>query len=116
MPTRNNILLKKLPQPKLVQLSNGRIFYARYQRVGRHEFLPTNVCIQGAYIRKIGPQRQRKRRARVQTGSGYINQNMIMHGIDLAKRDANTDLGRMIIKDAIDFVLTACNLLKNKLF
>ena len=32
---RNNILLQKLPQPKLVKLPNGGTFYARCQRVNR---------------------------------------------------------------------------------
>ena len=32
---RNNILLLRLPAPKQVQLPNGRVFFAKYQRVGR---------------------------------------------------------------------------------
>ena len=48
---RNNILLQRLPAPKRVQLPNGRVFFAKYQPVGRDR-LPERV-------RKIGPRQQR---------------------------------------------------------
>ena len=58
---KDNILLRKLPKPKLVCLPNGRTFYAKYTRVLRNQ-LPQNVRVRGTYVRKIGPRRQRKRR------------------------------------------------------
>ena len=108
---RNNILLTKVPQTKLVRLPNGRSFYAKYARVGRRE-LPQNVQVAQTYVRKIGPTRQRRRRG--QTGRG-INQGIIMTGLNLPIRGAETDLGKMIIKDATDFVPTAYTSLKNRL-
>ena len=52
---RNNILLRKLPQPKLVRLRNGGSFYAKYERTSKHVLSPANVRIQRTYVRKIGP-------------------------------------------------------------
>ena len=110
---RNNILLKNLPQPKLVKVPNGRAFYARYQRLGRHTLSPTKVRIKRTYVRKIGPGRKRARkRPAAQVGSGYVDANTIMNGKNLAKRGVNTDLGEMIIKDAVDFIPSAYNSLK----
>ena len=54
--SRNNILLRTLPQPKLVKLPNGRTFYARYQRVNRQALYPTEVRIRRTNVRKIGPR------------------------------------------------------------
>ena len=61
---RNNISLRRLPPPKRVQLPNGRgcVFFAKYQKVGRHALTPTRVRIVRTYVRKIGPRRQRIRR------------------------------------------------------
>ena len=112
---RDNILLRKL----LVKLPNGRTFYARYQRVPRHMLYPTKVWVKRTYKRKIGPRRERKqrtpRRAR-QSGSGYVNQYVnagnLMRGVNLVKRGANNDLGKMIIDDAVGFIPTAYNSIK----
>ena len=41
---RTNILLQRLPAPKRMQLPNGRVFFAKYQRVGRDR-LPERVRI-----------------------------------------------------------------------
>lgn len=59
---RNNILVKRLLEPKRVQLPNGRVFYARYKKVGRNVFNPTRVRIARTYVRKIGPPKRRIRR------------------------------------------------------
>ena len=56
--SRNNILLQRLPAPKRVKLPNGRVFFAKYQGVGR-DILPERVRIRRTYVRKIGPRRQR---------------------------------------------------------
>ena len=53
---RNNILLRKLPLPKWVQLPNGCVFFAKYQRAGRHALALTRARIARTYIRKIGPR------------------------------------------------------------
>ena len=57
---RNNILLQKLSQPKLVKLPNGGTFYARCQRVNRGVLSPTKVRIERTYIQKIGPRKKKK--------------------------------------------------------
>ena len=59
---RNNILLRRLPVPKRVQLPNGRVLFAKYQSVGRHKLTPTPIRIVRTYVRKIGPRQQRIRR------------------------------------------------------
>ena len=38
-------LLQRLPAPKWVQPPNGRVFFAKYQRVGRHVLTLTRVGI-----------------------------------------------------------------------
>ena len=88
MPLRNNILLRRLAQPRRVTLPNGRTFLARYERVNRASLYPTNVRIKRTYTRKIGPSRERKprKKQRQQEGSGYIDSQNIIRGIDLGKR------------------------------
>ena len=122
MPLRNNILLRRLAQPRRVTLPNGRIFLARYEPVNRASLYPTNVRIKRTYRRKIGPRRQRKLRKKQQEGSGYIDSQNIIRGIaantgtDLGKRAANTEVGRMIVDDVVSLIPKDYNALKNKLF
>ena len=61
---RSNILLRKLPQPKLVKLLNGGTFYARCQRVNRGVLYPIKVRIKRTYVQKIGPRIKRNRKKR----------------------------------------------------
>ena len=68
------------------------------------------VRIRKTYTQKIGLRRQREP---TQTRSGYVNANTLMNGINLTRKGANTDLGKMIIKDAVDFIPSAYNSLKN---
>ena len=116
--SRNNIFLRKLPQPKLVKLPNGRTFYVRYQRLNRQTLYPTKVRIKRTYVRKIGPRRQRKQRApkRQQTGSGYVNVNNLMRGLNLAKRGANTEFGKTITDGAVSLLSKAYKSIKNRVF
>ena len=116
MPLRNNILLRRLAQPRRVTLSNGRTFLARYKRVNRASLYPTNVRIERTYRRKIGPRRQRKPRKKQQEGSVYIDSQNIIRGIDLGKRAANTEVGRMIVDDVVSLIPKGYKALKNKLF
>ena len=107
---RNNILLERLPAPKWVQLSNGRVFFAKYQRVSRDR-LPERVRIRRTYFWKIETRQQRIRRIglwnelrkRQQVGRGlYLSTT-----IDLGRRSASSRLGKMMIHDAIDYIPTA---------
>ena len=53
---RYNILLQRLPAPKRMQLPNGRVIFAKYQRVGRQR-LPECIRIRRTYTRKIVARR-----------------------------------------------------------
>ena len=59
---KNNILLRRLPNPRRVQLPNDCVFFAKYERVNRHALAPTHVRIAGTHVQKIRPRRQRIRR------------------------------------------------------
>ena len=39
----NKILLRRLANPKCMQLPNGRLFFVKYERVHRHALAPTRV-------------------------------------------------------------------------
>ena len=115
MPLRNNILLQRPAQPRRVTLPNGQTSLARHEHVNRASLYPTNVRIKITYRRKIGPRRQRKPRKKQQEGSGYIDSQNIIRGInlgkraantgiDLGKRAANTEVGRMIVDDVVSLI------------
>ena len=118
MPPGNNILLRRLAQPRRVTLPNGRTFLARYKRVNRASLYPTNARIKRTYRRrrKIRPRRQRKPRKKQQEGSGYIDSQNIIRGIDLGKRAANTEVGRIIVDDVVSLIPKDYKALKKKLF
>ena len=129
MPLRNNILLRRVVQPRRVTLLNGRTFLARYEGVNRANIYPTNVRIKRTYTQKIGPRRQRKpgKKQQQQEGSGYIDSQNIIRGIDLGKRApntgidlgkraANTEVGRMIVDGVVSLIPKGYKVLKNKLF
>ena len=63
---RNNVLLKKLAQPKRIIFPNGRTFLAQYEHLDRATLYPTNVRIKRTYTGKIGPRRQGKSRKKQQ--------------------------------------------------
>ena len=120
-------MLRRLAQPSRVTLPNGRTFLARYERVNRASLYQTNVRTKRTYRRKIGPRRQRKPRKKQQEGSGYIDSQNIIRGIDLGKRAANTgidlgkraantEVGRMIVDDVVSLIPKGYKALKNKLF
>ena len=116
---RNNILLWRLPNPRCIQLPNGHVFFAKYQRVNRHTLASTQVRIARTYVRKIGQRRQRirnigprnRRKRRQQTGAGLD----IAAAIDLGKRTAGSKLGKMMINDAIDYIPMVYKKIKNKI-
>ena len=108
---RNNILFRRLPNPRHEQLPIGRVFFSKYKRVNRHAPAPTQVRILRKYVQKIGPRKKRirrfcprnKRKRRQQAGAGPG----IATAIDLGKRAAGSKLGKMMINDAIDYIPTA---------
>ena len=60
----NKILLRKLPDPKQVQLPISFLFFffAKYQRVNRHAVPPTQEKIARICVEKIGLRGQRIKR------------------------------------------------------
>ena len=98
----NNILHQWLAQPQQVQLPNGRAFFAKYQRVGRHVLNPTCVRINQTYVWKIGPKK---------VGTCID----LLTGIDLEKKAAGSSAGKMIIKDAINTLRTAYKKIRSKI-
>ena len=114
MAPQNNILLQKLATPKKVRLPKGRKFLARYERVNRGTLAPTNVNIRRTYTRSIGLRRQRQRRigprrqrrhrqpqAQQQQQQGTGIENNLIKGINLGKKAANTEAGRMIVNETV---------------
>ena len=116
---RNSILVQRLPAPKRVQLPNGRVFFEKYQRIDRHALAPTQVKIARTYVQKIGPRRQRIRRIgprsmqgrRQQAGAGLD----LSTAIELGRKATGSKLGKMMINNAIDYIPTAYEKIKNKI-
>ena len=109
-------MLRRLAKPRQVSLPDGRTFLARYERVNRASLYPTNVRIKRTYRQKIGPRRQKKTRKKHQEGSGYIDSQNIIRGIDLGKRAANTEVGCMTVDDVVGLIPKGYKVLKTKLF
>ena len=65
--SRNNILLRRLPNPKRVQLSSGGVFFAKYERVNRHELAPIHIRINRTE-KNTGPRNKFKKRGGVGAG------------------------------------------------
>ena len=98
---RKNILLRRLPAPKQVQLPNGCVFFAKYQKVYRYTLAPSRVQIAQTYVRKIEPRRQRVRkigprnqRRRRQQASAELD---LSTTIDLGRRAAGSKVGKMTV-------------------
>ena len=116
---RTNILLQRLPNLRGVQLPNGRVFFAKHERVHRHSLAPNQVRIARTNVRKIGPRRKRirlfvlrnERKWRQQAGVGLNIATLI----DIGKRAAGSKLAKMIINYAIDYIQTAYKKIKNKI-
>ena len=71
---RDNILLRRRADPKKVTLSNGRTFYAKYERVSRRN-LPRIITVRRN--RTIGPRGRRKERGSAMIGDLLKNWNEI---------------------------------------
>ena len=116
---KNKILPRKLPAPDRVQLPNGCVFFAKCQRVNRLPLAPTQVRTARTYVRKIGPRQQRirrigprnRQRRRQQAGAGLD----LSTAIDFGRKAVGSKLGKMMINDAIDYVLMTYKKIKNKI-
>ena len=102
MPPRDNIVLVKRKNPKRVQLPNGRVFYAKYQRVSR-DALPSNVRIQRKY---------KKRRRGVQKGRGFGS--FFKKAFKFGKKALNNKTVRSIGKEILQNVPDAVEMLGSK--
>ena len=58
---RNKILLRRLPNARRVQLLNGRVSFAKCDRLNRDALASIQVRTARTYVRKIIPRRQRIR-------------------------------------------------------
>ena len=110
MPPRDNIVLIKRKNPKRVELPNGRVFYAKYQRVGR-DALPGNVRIKRRYKKKAAP-----RRRGVQRGRGF--KSFFKKAYKFGKKALNNktvrSIGREILQNVPDAVEMLGSKVKNK--
>ena len=104
MPPRDNIVLIKRENPKRVQLPNGRVFYAKYKRVGR-SLLPGNVRIQ----RKRRAPRGRRNRQR---GRGF--KSFFKKALKFGKKALNNKTVRSIGRELIQNVPDAVDMLGKK--
>ena len=80
--SRNNILFRRFLVPKKVTLPDGRTFCEKYAMVSRGN-LPPNIRIARTYVRKIGPRRQRKRRAQRGRGLTILSQAVLSKALDI---------------------------------
>ena len=102
---RNNILLRRFSAPKRVQIANDCVFFAKYQRVGRHALAPTRVRIAKTYARKIVPRQQKVRR--IYTRNRWKRKQSAGAGrdlstaIDFGRKAARSKFGKMMINDDI---------------
>ena len=111
MAPRDNIVLIKRKNPKKVTLPNGRVFYAKYQRVGR-DALPGNVRIKRKYKKRVAYSGKR----RVQRGRGF--KSFFKKAYKFGKKALNNktvrSIGREILQNVPDAVEMLGNKVKNK--
>ena len=72
MPPRNNILLRRLAQPRRVILPNGRTFLARYERVNRASLYRTNVRIKRTYTQRKRSKKTKKTEKKAAAGGEWV--------------------------------------------
>ena len=109
MPSRDNIVLIKRENPKRVQLPNGRVFYAKYKRVGRAA-LPGNVRIQRK--RKAGGGR--RRRGQRGRGFGSFFKKALKFGKKALNNKTVRSIGRELLENVPDAVEMLGSKVKNK--
>ena len=94
-----------------MQLLNGWMFFAKYERIHRHVLAPTCLRINGTHVRKIGPRRQRKRRINSRSRQRRREWSGAELGLStyiyLGRRAAGSNLDKAIINDVIDYLPTA---------
>ena len=103
----------KRPNPKRVQLPNGRVFYAKYKRVAK-DALPTNIRIRRRYKQRAA-LRGRRRNGR-QSGRGFKSflKNAANFGKKAFKNKTDRGITRQIIQNAPDALDLLSSKVKNK--
>ena len=129
---RDKIVLRKRAVPKVVTLSNGIAFTARYERISRKQ-LPRNIRVKN--VRNIGPRRknrgilslddidkiqkitrkmqvrfnkslpvlQRMRNNNKRRQSGKgVGENLAKLGFEMGSKALNSSFGRLLINKGID--------------
>ena len=109
MAARDNIVLIKRKNPKRVELPNGRVFYAKYQRVGR-DALPSNVRIRRKYKKRAVPAR-RKIKGR---GFGSFFKKAVKLGKKALNNKTVRSIGREILQNVPDAIDMLGSKVKNK--
>ena len=93
-------MLRRRAIPKRVQLPDGRLFYAKYEKIGRAN-LPSNINVRRAYTRTIGPRRHSRTRQRVR-----VIETVFKKACYLSKKAINSSLGKMLITEGLEYVPT----------
>lgn len=101
---RDSILLRKLTTLKRIQLPNGRVFYAKYARVGGENLSP-NIRVRRRYVGKIGPKRPRKRRQN-QVGNGLPSEATLKIAYNVRRKALGSNFRKMLVKEGIDYLTT----------
>ena len=90
-------MLRRRAIPKRVQLPDGRLFYAKYEKIGRAN-LPSNINVRRAYTRTIGPRRHSRTRQR-----GRVIETVFKKAYYLSKKAVNSSLGKMLITEGLEY-------------
>ena len=113
MAPRDNIVLIKRKNPKKVELPNGRVFYAKYQRVSR-DALPGNVRIKRKYKKRAVPGGKRRRRVQKGRGFGSFLKKACKFGKKALNNKTVRSIGREILQNVPDAVEMLGSKVKNK--
>ena len=111
------VILRKRAAPKIVNLSNGRSFTSKWERISRKN-LPINIRVKiqrtigtrknnrMIYLNLAAPafrkiKARRKKRLQQQVGKGLAS-NLIKSGFDLDSKAIGSEFGKKLINKGID--------------
>ena len=94
MPTWDNIISRKRQVPKRVELTDGRTFLARYERV-KMDHLPANIRMRQHYRQRAAPKGRCRRRSQCRRGLG----SLFRLAINLVKSLVVRSLGKIALKE-----------------
>ena len=85
--------MRKLDVPKRVNLSNGRSFIARYERISRAD-LPANIRMRRTYTQRAAPRNRLRNPRRAVRGGGVFS---------FSKKVAKNPTVRAIAKKGLEY-------------